>query len=156
MEVYSEVEEFELQLNESAKEFLKETAKWAYFLSILGFIGIGFIVSAAVLAGAIFTTIGSIMPGEIMGKFGSAFGIIMAVVYLLIAALYFFPIYYLNRFSSNLKAALRDNNSEKLTNSFEYLKSHYKFIGIFALIMLCFYALIIVFMTIAAITTGLR
>jgi hypothetical protein len=53
---------------------------------------------AAILAGAIFTTIGSMMPGKIMGKFASALGIIMTVVYLLIAALYFFPIYYLNSF----------------------------------------------------------
>ena len=31
-------------MNESAKRFLKEAAKWAYFLSILGYVGIGFIV----------------------------------------------------------------------------------------------------------------
>jgi hypothetical protein len=156
MEEHSEIEEFELQVNESAKGFLKEAAKWAYFLSILGYIGVGFIVIAAIFAGAIFTTIGHMMPLEQMGMFSSAFGIIMTVVYLLIAALYFFPIYYLNRFSSNLKTALRDNNSEKLANSFEYLKSHYKFIGILALIVLCFYALIIVFIGIAALTIGLK
>lgn len=156
MEVYSEIEDFELHLNESAKRFLKEAAKWAYFLSILGYVGIGFIVVAAIFAGAIFTTIGHTMPGEIVGKFGSTFGIIVTVVYLLIAALYFFPIYYLNKFASNLKAALRNNNSEILTNSFEYLKSHYKFIGILALVALCFYALLILGMVIFAITTGLR
>ncbi|WP_310559441.1 hypothetical protein [Flavobacterium sp.] len=156
MEVYPEIEEFELQLNESAKGFLKEAAKWAYFLSILGYIGIGFIVVAAIFAGAIFTTIGHMMPLEQMGMFSSALGIIMTVVYLLLAALYFFPIYYLNRFASNLKTALKDNNSETLANSFEYLKSHYKFIGIFALIILCFYAFIIVFISIAAIANGLR
>ncbi len=155
MEEYSEMEEFELHLNQSAKRFLKETAKWAYFLSILGFIGIGFIVLIAIFAGAIFGTIGGMMPGEIPGKIGSSLGIIMAVVYLLIAALYFFPIYYLNRFASNLKVALKDNNSESLANSFEYLKSHYKFIGIFALIILSFYVLIIVFMSIAGITNVL-
>lgn len=143
-------------MNVSAKGFLKEAAKWAYFLSILGYIGIGFIVLAAIFAGAIFGTIGAMMPGEIAGKMGSALGIVMAVVYLIIAAIYFFPIYYLNRFASNLKTALRENNSETLANSFEYLKSHYKFIGIFALIILCFYALIIVFISITAIATGLR
>ena len=152
----STVEKFELQVNESAKGFLNEAAKWAYFLSILGYIGVGFIVLAAIFAGAIFTTIGQMMPLEQMGMFSSAFGIIMTVVYLLIAALYFFPIYYLNRFASKLKAALRDNNSETLANSFEYLKSHYKFIGILALITLCFYGLIIVFVIITAITIGLR
>ena len=99
---------------------------------------------------------GSMMLGEIMRKFDSAFGIIMTILYLQIAALYFFPIYYLNRFSSNLKTALSNNNSETLANSFEYFESHYKFIGIFALIILCFYALVIVFLSIAAVTNGLR
>lgn len=152
----SKVEEFELQLNESAKGFLKEAAKWAYFLSILGYIGIGLIVLAAIFAGTLFGFIGNMMPLEQMGMFSSAFGIFITVVYLLIAALYFFPIYYLNRFASNLRAAFRDNDSETLAKSFEYLKSHYKFIGILAVIMLCFYALIFAGVIIAAITVGLR
>jgi hypothetical protein len=152
----STVEEFELQLNESAKRFLKEAAKWAYFLSILGFIGIGFIVLAAIFAGTLFGFIGNMMPLEQMGVFSSAFGIFIAVIYLLIAALYFFPIYYLNRFASNLRAAFRDNDSETLAKSFEYLKSHYKFIGVLAVIMLCIYALIFAGVIIAAITVGLR
>lgn len=156
MEEYSAIEEFELQLNESAKVFLKEATKWAYFLSILGYIGIGLIVLAAIFAGTLFGTIGGMMPGEIGGKMGSAFGIIITVVYLLIATLYFFPIYYLNKFATNAKIALRDNDSKSLAASFEYLKSHYKFIGIMALIILSLYALIIVFVVIAAIAAGLR
>jgi len=111
---------------------------------------------AAIFAGAIFTKIGSTMPGEIMGKFGSAFGIIVTVVYLLIAALYFFPIYYLNKFASNLKAALRNNNSQTLANSFEYLKSHYKYIGIMALTILSFYLLILLGFLIIALTSGIN
>jgi len=51
---------------------------------------------------------------------------------------------------------LRDNDSKSLAASFEYLKSHYKFIGIVSLIILCLYALIIVFVAIAAMTVGLR
>jgi hypothetical protein len=140
----------ELELNESAKEFLREAAKWAYFLSILGFIGIGLIVLAAIFAGTIFSAIGSMTPGEIGGKIGSAFGIIITVVYLLIALLYFFPIYYMNKFASNAKTALQENDTETLSISFEYLKSHYKFIGIMMLTMMCLYGLIIVFGIIAA------
>lgn len=44
MDEQSVIGNFEMKLNESAKDFLKETAKWAYFLSIIGYIGIGFIV----------------------------------------------------------------------------------------------------------------
>ena len=95
------------------------------------------------------------MP-EGMGGLGSAFGIIMTVMYLLVAALYFFPVYYLNKFASNAKIALSDNDSKSLASSFEYLKSHYKFIGIMSLIILSFYALIIVFIAIGSMAAGLR
>ena len=157
MEVYTTIEEevIELHLNDSAKGFLRETAKWAYFLSILGYIMVGFIVVAAIFAGAIFTTIGHMMPVEQMGMFSSAFGIIMTVVYLLIAALYFFPIYYLNKFSSNLKRAIKNKDSLTLANSFEYLKSHYKYIGIMAVVTLSFYALFIIGAIVVALAAGL-
>ena len=157
MEEYSEIEsieEFELQLNESAKGFLKEATKWAYFLSILGYIGIAFIVLAAVFAGALFAFIGNL--SREMNNFGAMGGSFVSAFYLMIATFYFFPVYYLNKFASNAKIALRDNDSKSLAASFEYLKSHYKFIGIMALIILCLYALIMVFVVIAAITVGLR
>ena len=154
MEELSEIEEFELQLNESAKGFLKEAAKWAYFLSILGYIGIGLIVLAAIFAGTLFAFMSN-MSRE-MGSFASVGGSFITALYLIIATLYFFPIYYLNRFAFNLRTAFRDNDSETLAKSFEYLKSHYKFIGIFAVIMLCIYALIFAGVIIAAITVGLR
>ena len=157
MEEYSEIEaieEFELQLNESAKGFLKEATKWAYFLSILGYIGIGFIVVAAVFAGALFAFIGNL--SREMNSFGAMGGSFISAFYLMIAAFYFFPVYYLNKFASNAKIALRDNDSKSLAASFEYLKSHYKFMGIVALVILSLYALIMVFVIIAAVTVGLR
>ncbi len=151
MEENVALEKPELQLNESAKGFLKEAAKWAYFLSILGFIGIGLIVILAFFAGTIFSTMRN-MPNE-MGGFGSSIGIILTVVYLFIAGLYFFPVYYLNKFATNAKTALQENDTESLSTSFEYLKSHYKFIGIMSVTVLCLYGLIIVF---AMITTLAR
>ena len=141
-------ENFEMQLNESAKGFLKETAKWAYFLSILGYVGIGIIVLVAIFAGSIFSRMSSMSP---MGNFGAGIGTIITIVYLLIAALYFFPVYYLNKFASNAKMALRDNDTETLTTSFEYLKSHYKFIGILTVVILGFYVLILFGTLVAAV-----
>lgn len=157
MEVYNsidEVEEFEIQLNDSAKGFLKEIAKWSYFLSILGFIGIGFIVLAAFFAGAFFAFIGNLtQETHNLGWIGGSF---VSVIYLTIAAIYFFPIYYLYTFSSKLKIALKNNDSEILANAFENLKSHYKYIGIAALIMLSFYALILLVMIVVALSVGIN
>ena len=79
-----------------------------------------------------------------MGAMGSSFGKVMAVVYLLIAALYFFPVYYMNKFEPTAKAAFTNNDSKILTTSFRYLKSHYKFIGIMALVIFALYLLMFV------------
>ncbi|WP_291102622.1 MULTISPECIES: hypothetical protein [unclassified Flavobacterium] len=154
MEENSTFDTFEMQLNESAKGFLKETAKWAYFLSILGYIGIGLIVMAAIFAGTLFAAMGN-MARE-MGSFSSFGGSFITGLYLMLAALYFFPVYYLNKFASNAKAALRENDSETLAASFGYLKSHYKFIGILAAVTLCFYVLILMGVLIVALVFGLK
>ncbi|MEO7975718.1 hypothetical protein [Flavobacterium sp.] len=143
MEETSVFEKFELHLSQSAKDFLKETAKWAYIISIIGFIGIAFLVIAALFAGTLFSTLGNTVPG--MGGMGGSFGLIIGVVYFALAAIYFFPVYYLNKFAVNAKKAFRENDSEALTNSLEYLKSHYKFIGIFTLSIVILYGAIFVF-----------
>ncbi|MFH6995672.1 hypothetical protein [Flavobacterium sp. FlaQc-48] len=142
MEETSVFEKFELQLDQTAKGFLKEIAKWAYFLSILGFVFIGLMVVIAVFAGSIFSSMGAMAQ---MGALGGSFGAIMSAFYIFIAALYFFPVYYLNKFATNAKRAFKDSDTEALTTSFGYLKSHYKFIGIMMLSVLVLYALIFVF-----------
>lgn len=148
MEETSAFEKFELQLDSTAKDFLKEAAKWAYFLSIIGFIGIGFLALIAVFAGTLFSRFNS-MPG--MAAYGGSFGTMIGVIYFLMAALYFFPVYYLFKFSSNAKKAFRDNDSQALTESIGYLKSHYKFFGILMIILLALYALMFVFAILAGI-----
>ena len=47
----------ELKLNSEAKSYLLETAKWAFFLSIVGFVGIALLVIVALFASTIFNSI---------------------------------------------------------------------------------------------------
>lgn len=139
MEERSVTENFEMLLHQHAKDFLKETAKWAYFLSIMGYIGIGFLVFAALFASTLFSSMEHM--ARPMGGIGPSFGIVMSVVYFIIAGLYFFPVYYLNKFASNAKSAVKENNSDRLTISLQYLKSHYKFIGIMTVVVFSMYLL---------------
>ena len=118
--------------------FLREIARWTKFLSVLGFVGIGLIVLVAFFTGAIF----SVLPSAAEMPFPPVF---LTVIYLAVAALYFFPIYYLFKFSKNLSEALKQQNGSFLEGAFENLKSHYKFIGIMAVIMLSLYALLFLF-----------
>ncbi|HEU4496451.1 MAG TPA: DUF5362 family protein [Flavobacterium sp.] len=139
---------FEMQLTETSKGFLREIAKWAYFLSIIGFIMVGLFVIGALAFGSIFAAAGSM--GGTMGALGAMGGTFITLFYLLLAAVYFFPVYYLYKFSSNAKTAFRNNDTESLTRSFGYLKSHYKFLGILTIVFIALYVLVIMFSILGA------
>ncbi len=149
MEEITTTVESKMYLTENSKSYLKEIAKWAYFLSILGFIGIALLVLLALFMGTLFSKLGSLGGGvAAIGLLGGGF---ITILYLIIAVFYFFPVYYLYQFASKAKVAFVTDNNEQLNASFEYLKSHYKFIGIFTLCILILYALIFVFATIGGI-----
>jgi hypothetical protein len=132
-----------LHLDATAQDFLRETSKWAYFLSILGFVGIGLMV----LASLFFASFSSSLPIDGF-EYG---GFLFAALYMIIALAYFFPIYYLYQFSRGAKVAVMENSSASLTESLGSLKSHYKFIGIFTVVILSMYFLIFIFAMIAGV-----
>jgi uncharacterized membrane protein (DUF485 family) len=122
-------------------QYLATTRKWAKFLAILGFIFMGFIA----VFGIIFAvTMSSGLGAQAFGGGGSMMGIGMTVMYLLLASIYFFPIYYLYKFTSHMKVALITSNAQELNESFKYLKSHYKFLGIFTIVIFSVYFLALI------------
>jgi hypothetical protein len=137
---------FDLHVDHQSSAYLGETAKWAKFLSIIGFIFCGIFVLVAIFAG-------SFLAGA-LGRYGEGnpmlSGVFISVIYILIALLYFFPCLYLFNFASKMQVALRNNDQEQLVQSFRNLKSCYKFLGILMIIMLSFYALILIFGIFAA------
>lgn len=139
MEEKSAFESFELEINEDIKGFLKETSTWSYFLSIMGFIGIGIMV----VFGAFF---GAIMSSDALGganpyaELGFSMGY-LGLIYVVLALVYFFPVYYLFNFSRKMKSALKLNNNEDFKLAFSNLKSHYKFMGIFTIAIVSIYLL---------------
>jgi hypothetical protein len=68
-------------------------------------------------------------------------GTAMTIFYILMIVIYIFPLYYLYQFSVKLKKAVTSKDDEVLANAFEMLKSHYKFVGVFTIIMLSIYIL---------------
>lgn len=139
-----QIESNDLSLTTGSKMFLKESAGWTKFISIVGFVFLGLMVIFSLFAGSIF---GAAMEASGMQMMGGAF---LTILYLAIAVLYFFPIYYLFQFSAKMKAALQQQSSELLQQAFENLKSHYKFMGILLIIMLGFYAIALIFGGLAA------
>ena len=82
----------QLTINTKSKSFLKEIAKWAFFLSIIGFIGIALMVLLGVFSSVLF---GAIPQTE---QIPFDFSLMLTIMYLVLAVLYFFPVYYLLKF----------------------------------------------------------
>jgi len=114
--------------------YLLETSKWAKLLAILGFVGIGILV----LMG-IFVMVG--LP--VLGKFSaSSFPMgFMGFFYFIIAALYYVPVNDLYIFSKEIKSGILLKNIPAVTYAFKNLKSMFKYIGIFTIVILSIYAL---------------
>lgn len=129
---------FELQVDHETTGYLSETAKWAKFLSIVGFVFCGLIVVAALFTGTIASSLGP-FGGAAMG----AGGFMQIVLLLAMAALYFFPCLFLFNFSRKMQFALRNNDQINLNDSFRNLKSNFKFVGILTIVILSIYTIIL-------------
>lgn len=132
---------FELRIDAETTSFFGQAARWAKFLSIVGFVVCGLIVLSSFFMGAIMSAMSGIYGERGMAAAGGA----MTVVYILIALLYFFPCLFLYNFASKMQVALRTLDQEAFNKSAGNLKSCFKFVGIVTLIVLSFYALLLVF-----------
>lgn len=139
---------FALQVDNGNIPYLTEAAKWAKFLSILGFILCALMIVVALFAGTLLSASFSQFDSS-LSSMGSAGSVFITVWLLLIALLYFFPSLYLFNFASKMQVAIRNNDQVNLNNSFKNLKSCFKFWGIFLVIILCIYAIAITFAIVA-------
>lgn len=142
MEQNSETHLFDLQVDHQASAYLGETARWARFLAIVGFIFCAFFVLIAIFAGSLFAGAFGRLGG--IGGMGAIGGVMLSFFYFALAVLCFFPCLYLYHFASKMQIALRNNVQEELNQSFRSLKSCYRFLGILMIILLGFYGLGIV------------
>lgn len=127
----------DLQLTYQSIEFLRETAKWAKFLSILSFISLGFLLIASFFMGSVISTVYEGSGVNVPSVFITGFYLIMALIG-------FFPTYYMYKFSVDTDRAITSNNTEALTRGLGFIKSCFKFTGILSIIVLVLYALAII------------
>ena len=143
-----------LHVDTTGRFFLQQTAKWAKFLAIVGFVMCGFMVIAAFAIGSVIGGVMS-MGAEEMPGMGMIGGGMFTVIYLLIAVLLFFPNMYLLNFANKMQAALASDDQPTITESFRFLRAYYRYIGIFIIVMICFYALVFILLLITSMASGL-
>lgn len=115
--------------------FLNTTAKWTKFLAIMGFIGIGIMLIAGLFVGVIFSFLNHFptntpMPIS-MGWIG--------LIYIIFAAVYIFPVIYLNNFSNYISKAVTLRETIFLTIALNNIKKHFKFMGIATIVIIASY-----------------
>ncbi len=130
-------------LSPEALTYLRETGKWASFLSVIGFVYCGFILVVAIFIGTFFSFMSRIQPAY--GNMPqTAFGFV-SVIYILLDVLYFFFPFYLYRFADKIKKGVVFSDSFHITQATENLKSFFKLWGIVTIIVLGLVILIFFF-----------
>jgi hypothetical protein len=119
-----------LKLTENSLIFMTEIVKWAKFLAICSFVGLG--IMALFGAGMIIL--------QFQGLGNKIQVVLMGIFYILMAALYLFPTLYLYRFATACGEAIKKFNEDIFEEGIENLKSLFRFTGILTIIILSLYA----------------
>lgn len=138
-------------VSQSVVGHLRTAGNWGIFLSVLGFIGV-----AMMLVVGLFLAIGGSVMGDAFSQAGMPFPIsILGIVYFVIAAVYFFPVLYMFRFSSKAQAYAKNRSNSSLNDAMANLAAMFKFSGIMVIAILILYVILIIGMVIFAGTTGM-
>jgi hypothetical protein len=127
-----------IEISTSSLNHLNSTRKWTMFLSVLGFIFLGLLIIFGLVTSTFLT---AFKTREVnLGVPESLF----IVVFIVGAAVYFFPVFYLFRFSRNMRDAIQGLNQEKLDMAFRNLRIYFTYIGILVIIVLSIYLLALI------------
>lgn len=121
--------------------FLLKAAKWGKFLSIIGFIISGLLIIAGIIMSFILNTVSD----ELVPVNMAVSPKIVAIVYVIIAAIYLIPVLFLNSFCNNAFKAINTGSTIHLTTSIRKLKNLFVFMGVSTLILISIYTVVLVF-----------
>ena len=125
------MEETTLVITEAGKKDLLTTAKWSKFYAVLSFIG----VAICVLMGILLLVSGQFMA-QIHPDLSAAMLAPLGLVYIILGGILVMPALYLLQFSQKAEQAIAESNTEMMEQALNRMKSYWKFMGIFTIVML--------------------
>ena len=123
-----------IELEEDSLRDLDKTRKWAMFIAILGFIGLGLMLIIGI-GTAIFL---SVFKSETIPD-AASWGFLPGAIMIVFCVIYFFPILYLYRFSKHTGIAVSTIDKSQMQQAIRYLRKFYVYMGILLIIMLVVY-----------------
>ena len=128
-----------LYVTDSMKVDLLSAAKWAKFLCIVGCVAVGFMLIAAFCM----LVFGAMFANNVFS--GLPIGPAMGVLYIVIAALYIYPIIKGFQFANGVKAACLQNDQYQMARGFAGMNSLLRYLGVLTIIIIAIYAITLVF-----------
>ncbi|HUV01105.1 MAG TPA: hypothetical protein VMW32_09100 [Bacteroidales bacterium] len=112
---------------------LNAARKWSMFLSVLGFIFLGLIIVAGLTTSLFLSAFKSEEVN--LGIPESA----MIILFIVIAAIYFFPVFFLFRFSRHTRNAVQTLDKQELLKASKNLRLYFSYIGVMIIIVISIY-----------------
>lgn len=127
------LENRKIEIDQETLNNLNTTRKWTMFLAIIGFIFLGLFIVIGVITGTFLSAFNS---GATSMGFPES---LLAVIFIILAIVYFFPVLFLFRFSKLTAHAVQTLDKQVLHKAFRNLKSYFVYIGVLIIIVLIFY-----------------
>lgn len=125
-------------------KILERTRPWVLFMSILGFVSVGFMILGGI--GVAVAGIAAQRP-----EFA-----ILAVLYPLLGLIYIFPSLYLYRYSARIRGLATNAQVQQLDSALDAQRSFWKFVGIVTVVGLAVTVLIFMFAIAAGVMAGVK
>jgi heme/copper-type cytochrome/quinol oxidase subunit 2 len=131
-------EERKIEIGSEVLNKLDSTRKWTTFLSVLGFIFLGLIIVAGLTTSLFLTTFKTQEAN--LGIPES----VMIIIFVVVGAIYFFPVFFLFRFSRNTRDAIQNLDSKKLSKGLNNLRLYFTYTGIMVIVVLSIYVVALI------------
>jgi heme/copper-type cytochrome/quinol oxidase subunit 2 len=131
-------EERKIEIGSEILNNLNSTRKWTTFLSVLGFIFLGLLIVAGLTTSLFLTTFKTQEAN--LGIPESA----MIIIFVVVGAIYFFPVFFLFRFSRKTRDAIQNLDSKKLLKGLNNLRLYFTYIGVMVIVVLSIYVVALI------------
>jgi hypothetical protein len=134
-------------VSDEAVDLLRKTKPWVRFFSILGIIGILLMALGAVAM--VLMSFGPFQAMPVIARIG------IGALYLVLALLYVPPVVFLHRYASRIRELVDEHSFLNLEQALRAQKSFWKYIGMFMVITMCVYVLVLIGVLVTSLVMGL-
>lgn len=131
-------EDRKIEIGSEILNNLNSTRKWTTFLSVLGFIFLGLLIVAGLTTSLFLTTFKTQEAN--LGIPESA----MIIIFVVVGAIFFFPVFFLFRFSRKTRDAIQNLDSKKLLKGLNNLRLYFTYIGVMVIVVLSIYVVALI------------